>query len=78
MPAQDGVGRHDGGAVTEELSSNQLAQDRQSASLVIIETRQSRTELFSEDTVLLAEIVKDPLLLAVEPACEAGKEEELG
>jgi len=78
VPAEDGVWSHDGCAVAEQLPANQLAPERQSTALVIVEAGELRTELLAEDAVLLAEVVKNPLLLSVEPASEAGEQEELG
>jgi hypothetical protein len=49
----------------------------QTTALIVIEAEEFRAELFSEDAVLLAEIVEYLLLLAVEPASEGGEQEEL-
>ena len=77
MPAEDGVWRDNGGEVPQELSANGLTQDRQSPTLVIIEARELRTKLFAQDAVLFAEVLENPLLLAVKPACQTGEHEEL-
>jgi hypothetical protein len=52
----------------EGTSSNSLASDGQPASLIIGQAESSATELLLEDSVLLAEIFNDRILLAADPA----------
>ncbi len=65
MPTQDGVGRHDIGNLKQNLAAQSLAENGQSASLVIIELGPLSAELFFQNAVLLVKVVDDSLLMSI-------------
>jgi hypothetical protein len=76
MPTKDGVRCDERGDFGEDASSDGLAPHGQSASLVVGQPEASATELLLEDSVLLAEIFDDRILLTGDPAGQ-GDDEDL-
>jgi len=56
-------------------SSDGLTSNRESAALIIAQPESPVSELLSEDSVLLAEIFNDGILLAAQPSGERGHED---
>jgi hypothetical protein len=67
VPSQDRVRGDEGGYLTEQLTAQGLALRSQSAALIVGQPQSLVTELFSEDTILLLEILDGPLLVLVDP-----------
>ena len=78
MPAQDRVRGKQGGHFCQELAAEDLAFDGESASLVVSEQDAAVAELLFQDLVFGAQVVDDLLLLAIDPAGEASKENQPG
>ena len=76
VPAEDRVRGNDVGELPEELASEDLALDREAASLIVVEPESSVFELLTQDAVLLLQVVDDLVLVAVHPAGN-GEEEEV-
>src|SRR5688572_19598351 len=70
MPAQDRLRRDDRGELAEDPPAERGTAHREPHSLVVGRTKLPATELSSEDSVLLAEVLEDALLVAVQPASE--------
>ena len=70
VPAQDRVRCDDGRDLHQELASDPLALGCQPAALVVVQPRDTAAELFSQDSVLLDEVVEHLALAMVQPACE--------
>jgi hypothetical protein len=74
VPAADGVGREGGTDLAEDLPTEDLALDRQAATLVVDEPDPSLAVGLLQDLVLGAEVLDDLLLLPVDQAGEDGQE----
>ena len=68
VPAKDGVGSDERGNLGEGPSSNGLATDGKSAALIVSQPESPATDLLLQDTILLAEVLDDRILLASDPA----------
>lgn len=77
MPTKNGVGRDERSDFGEDLSVDCLASNGQSTSLIVCQAESSATKLLLQDTVLLAEILDDRILLAANPASHGGNEVRL-
>ena len=75
MPAENRVGRDDGGNAGEQSAADDLAARRESAALIVGQAKSFLAELFLEDAVLLDEVLDCLCLVAVDPAGESGEEE---
>jgi hypothetical protein len=75
MPAEDRFRSHDPGQLIEHLPPEDLAFDRQSAALVVVEQNPFLPELLPEYPVLRAKVCDGILLPAVDPAGEDQKEQ---
>src|SRR5271166_5290274 len=75
MPAQDRVGRNQGGNLLECLAAQHLASDGESPTLVIVEHDAFLAELFLQDLVFGSQVVDHGLLPVVDPAGQNGEEE---
>jgi hypothetical protein len=59
MPSQQRFRRNDGSHFSKEAPAQQFRFRRQSATLVIAQTKLSTAQLLAQDAILLAEIVND-------------------
>jgi hypothetical protein len=76
VPAQDGVGRHEGGDLAQEPSPESAAFGGETSALVVGEPEAAALQPPLEDPVLLDQVFDDVLLVAVDPTCE-GHEQHL-
>jgi hypothetical protein len=74
IPAQQGIGRDEGGDLEESTASSSFRAFSEATPLHVGEPDLSSTELVSEDAVLLAEILDCVVLTAVHPAGENEQE----
>lgn len=70
VPPEDRLRRDDGCELVEQLPAESDAANGESDAVVIVESELPFAQLGSEDAVLLAEVVEDALLVAVQPARE--------
>ena len=75
MPTKDGVGSDERSNFGEGPSPNGLAPHGKSSALGVGQPEPSATELLLEDSILLAEIFDDRILLAADPAGQGGDED---
>ena len=75
MPTKDGVRSDERSNFGESPSSNSLAPHRKSSALSVGQSKSSATELLLQDSVLLAEIIDDRILLTADPAGQGGNED---
>ncbi len=68
VPGHDRIGRDYGGDLAQDSVADGLASYRQSASLVIGETKALLSDLLLQYTILLLEVVDYALLISVDPA----------
>jgi hypothetical protein len=68
MPSQDGVWRNDAADLRQQLATQRLAPDSESAALVVVQPDALITQLLAEYAILFAEIVDHGILLPVYPA----------
>jgi len=68
VPTENRVGSDERSNFGEGTSSNGFASHGQSASLIVGQAESPATELLLEDSVLLAEVLDDRVLLAADPA----------
>ena len=68
MPAQQRIRRHQGVHLAENTSAQFPGLGGQAPALIICESRSLPSELLSEHTTLLLQVVDDQLLLMIEPA----------
>ena len=74
IPAEDCVGRDDGGDLVQDLAAESFALGSESTALVIGQLQSSATQLLLENSVLLDEVVDDLGLVSVHPAGERREE----
>lgn len=74
VPTKDGVWRDDRRDFGKGASSDGLAPHGQSASLIVGQAESSATKLLLENSVLLAEVLDDRILLAADPASQGANE----
>jgi hypothetical protein len=70
VPAQDRFRRDDVGELVEHATAEGHAAHREPTPIVVGESQASLAKLLPEDSVLIKEVVEDPLLVAVQPAGE--------
>lgn len=75
VPAEDSVGRDDGGHLTEQPAPEGPALRGEAPALVIGQPQALAAELFLENAVLLDEVLNGLRLVAIDPAGEARQEE---
>ena len=68
MPPQDRIRSYDSSNLLQHLPAEDLAFDRQTSSLVIIEEDASLSELLFEDLVFRAQVLDSTLLPVIDPA----------
>ena len=68
MPPEDSVGSDERSNFGEGASSKGLASNRESAALIVGQSKSLATELLLQDTVLFSEILDDRILLSGDPA----------
>lgn len=74
MPAEDGVGGHDGADLGEELATQSLPPHRQAAPLAVVEQEPPVAELLPEHAVLLPQVLDGQLLARLShPASRAAR-----
>ena len=74
VPTKDGVGSDERGNLGEGASPDNFAPDRKPPTLSIGQAKSSATELLPENSVLLAEVLDDRILLTGDPASQRGHE----
>ena len=70
VPAENRVRRDDAGDLHQDSPAEFLASHRESTALGVGQTKRPRTQLLSQDPILLPEILDQILLVAVHPASE--------
>ncbi len=75
VPTKDSVRRNERSNFGEGASPDCLAADSKTATLIIGQAELLATELLLEDSVLLAEVLDDRILLAADPASHGGNED---
>ncbi len=75
VATEDSVGRDERSNFGESAPSNSLAPHGQSAALIVGQAESSSTELLLQDSILLAEILDDRILLTGDPAGQGGDED---
>ncbi len=75
VPAEDGVGRYDGGNVGKDPPTEDPALSCEPPPLVIGETQASPAELLFQHSILFNEVLDDLGLVAIYPSGEGGEEE---
>ena len=75
MPTKDGVGRDERGNFGEGASANGLTSHGQSAALIVGQPESTATDLLFQDSILLAEVLDDRVLLTSDPAGHGGDED---
>jgi hypothetical protein len=68
MPAEDRIGRNNGGNLQQYFAAQDFAFDGQATTLVIAEKNSLPAQLLFEDLILGDQVFDDLLLLPVEPA----------
>jgi hypothetical protein len=68
VPAEQGVGRDDGGEPGEHAATEQLSANGEPPALIIGEADASAAELLAQDAILLAQVVDDEQVAALQPA----------
>ena len=75
VSTEDGVGSDERGNLGEGASANGLTTHGKSASLIVCQAKSSAAELLLQNTILLAEILNDRILLSGHPAGQGGDED---
>jgi hypothetical protein len=70
MPAQDHVGRHDGGDLAQDPATKAAPFGSEVSALVIGQPGAAPLQLVLEDPVLLDHVLDDLLLVAIDPPRE--------
>ena len=74
VPAENRVGRHESCELAQQATSKPLAQQRETAALIIIQPQPSATQLCLEYAILFAEEGDHIALLAIQPSKQRGKQ----
>ena len=72
VPTEDGVRGNERSNLREGASANGLTSHGQSAALIVGQPESPTTEPLFQDTILLAEILDDRILLAADPGGHPG------
>ena len=75
VPAQEGIGRDEGGDLFEALATKRVGERREAAAFRVRQAQPAATELGFEDAVFLKEIRDDLLLVPLEPASDHGDQD---
>jgi hypothetical protein len=75
VPTKDRVGGDERRNIFECSSANGLAANRESAALIVGQSKSFVPELLLEGLVFLSEILDDRILLAADPASHGGDED---